>query len=77
MMPDKKTQLYLIETYPEFLLNVMTFSANHVISQLGKDNLLKKVNGKIPNKAACHPFILQQFRRNIDLELDISNSVGN
>ena len=74
-MLTKKEKLYLIQQCPEFLLEVMTFGAEHLLHELLKNDLIKKgPDDKRPNRAACHPAILQQFRRNIELSLEISNN---
>lgn len=70
----KAVKLSLIASYPDFLMEVMTFGAEHLLHELLKANLIKAgKDGTRPNRAACHPAILHQFRRNVELSLEIPN----
>jgi hypothetical protein len=69
---DKRTKLDLIEKYPEFILECMTFGAEHLLHFLRDKNAIKPINGKRPNRANVHPMILQQFKRNIEITIDVS-----
>lgn len=74
MATDKQTKLRLIQDHPDFLLEVMTFGAESLLHQMLRQNLLKNDKaGKKPNRAACHPFALQQLRRNILLSIEVPN----
>lgn len=74
MATDKRTKLSLIQQHPEFMLEVMTYGANHMLQQLLTQDLIKKgKDGKRPNRAACHPMILQALLRDIELRLEVPN----
>lgn len=74
-MATKREKLNFIQQHPDFALELMTYGANHMLQQLLTQNLIKvdPKTGKRPNKAACHPMILQALRRDIELLIEAPN----
>jgi hypothetical protein len=77
MMPDKRTQLGLIEKYPEFMLKVVQFGAEHLLAELRRSGMIRSNgSGKLPNRVGFNPrlahVLLHHLKRNVELELDLS-----
>lgn len=73
-MITKQRKLELLAAHPEWALELMTFGAEHLLHSLLTQNYIKVgKDGKKPNRAACHPAILAQYRRNVELSLEIPN----
>jgi len=74
MTTNKQTQLYIIDTHPDFLLKVMQFGAQSLFQQMRQADMIKPdKTGRKPNAIIPpHPAVLQLFKRQVELELDLT-----